>query len=78
MNVLLEATVLTPILSKFQLGNQPIVSGLLLSAGYIGMFVGALTCGILADRIGRKKTLLFTISMMTVFRLHPALSRTQY
>jgi MFS transporter, putative metabolite:H+ symporter len=67
MNVLLIATVLTPIISEFGLANQPLVSGLLLSAGYIGMFVGALTCGILADRFGRKKTLLFTISMMTIF-----------
>jgi len=67
MNVLLIATVLTPIISEFGLANQPLVSGLLLSAGYIGMFVGALTCGILADRFGRKKTLLFTISMMTTF-----------
>jgi MFS transporter, putative metabolite:H+ symporter len=67
MNVLLIATVLTPIISEFKLGNTPIVSGLLLSAGYLGMFVGALTFGILADRVGRKKTLLITISLMTVF-----------
>lgn len=67
MNVLLIATVLTPLISDFGLTNQPLVSGLLLSAGYIGMFVGALTCGILADEIGRRKTLLFTLSTMTVF-----------
>jgi MFS family permease len=67
MNVLLIATVLTPIISEFRLTNQPLVSGLLLSAGYIGMFVGALTCGILADKIGRRKTLLFTLTTMTIF-----------
>lgn len=67
MNVLLIAAVLTPIIKEFGLGQQPLVSGLLLSAGYLGMFVGALSCGILADRIGRKKTLLFTLSMMSVF-----------
>lgn len=67
MNVLLIGAVLTPIISDFNLGGQPLVSGLLLSVGYLGMFVGALTCGILADRLGRRNTLLLTISMMTVF-----------
>jgi putative MFS transporter len=67
MNVLLIATVLTPIIVDFGLTQQPLVSGLLLSSGYLGMFVGALTCGVLADKIGRKKTLLFTLSTMTVF-----------
>jgi putative MFS transporter len=67
MNVLLIAAVLTPIINEFGLRQQPLVSGLLLSAGYLGMFVGALSCGILTDRIGRKKTLLFTISTMCVF-----------
>ncbi len=67
MNVLLIAAVLRPIINEFELGGQPLVSGLLLSIGYLGMFVGALSCGILADHIGRKKTLLFTISTMTVF-----------
>ena len=67
MNVLLIAAVLTPIINEFGLRQQPLVSGLLLSAGYLGMFIGALSCGILTDRIGRKKTLLLTISMMSVF-----------
>ena len=67
MNVLLIATVLTPIISEFHLTQQPLISGLLLSAGYLGMFTGAITCGTLADKIGRKKTLLFTITTMTIF-----------
>jgi len=67
MNVMLIAAVLTPIIGEFGLKQQPLISGLLLSIGYLGMFVGALSCGVLADRIGRKKTLLFTISTMTVF-----------
>jgi putative MFS transporter len=67
MNVLLIAAVLTPIINEFGLRQQPLVSGLLVSIGYLGMFVGALSCGVLADRVGRKKTLLFTISTMTVF-----------
>ena len=67
MNVLLIAAVLTPIIAEFGLGEQPLTVGLLLSAGYIGMFVGALTCGVLADRIGRKNTIIFTLFTMTVF-----------
>ncbi|MCW4018941.1 MAG: MFS transporter [Candidatus Bathyarchaeota archaeon] len=67
MNVLLIGAVYTPIIAEFGLSQQPLIAGLLLSSGYIGMFVGALTCGILADRIGRRNTLLFTITTMTVF-----------
>jgi len=67
MDVLLIASVLTPIITEFGLAQQPLTTGLLLSSGYIGMFAGALTCGALADRIGRKKTLLFTLSTLTVF-----------
>jgi putative MFS transporter len=67
MNVLLIAAVYRPIITEFGLTQQPLTSGLLLSIGYLGMFVGALSCGILADHIGRKKTLLFTISTMAVF-----------
>jgi len=65
--VLLIAAVLSPIIREFGLQQQPLVSGLLVSIGYLGMFVGALSCGILADRVGRKRTLLFTISTMAVF-----------
>jgi MFS transporter, putative metabolite:H+ symporter len=67
MDVLLIAAVLTPIIAEFGLAQQPLISGLLLSAGYLGMFVGALSCGALADRIGRKNTLLFTLTMLTIF-----------
>jgi putative MFS transporter len=67
MNVLLIGAVLTPIIEEFGLREQPLMSGLLLSAGYLGMFVGALSCGILADHIGRKMTLIFTVTTMTVF-----------
>lgn len=67
MNVLLIAAVLTPIISEFGLAQQPLISGLLLSVGYIGMFVGALTCGALADRIGRKNTIIFTLLTMSIF-----------
>jgi len=67
MNVLLIAAVLPSIIAEFGLAQQPLTTGLLLSAGYIGMFVGALACGALADRIGRKNTIIFTLAVMTIF-----------
>ncbi len=67
MNVLLIATVLPSIITEFGLSQKPLSAGLLLSAGYVGMFVGALTCGVLADRIGRRNTILFTVLFMAVF-----------
>ena len=74
MNVLLIAAVLTPIAKEFGITQQPLVTGLLLSVGYIGMFVGALTCGALADRIGRKNTIIFTLLTMTLFTALNALA----
>src|SRR5688572_11231647 len=40
---------------------SPTDVGLILSAGYVGQFVGALGFGWLAERIGRLPTLLITI-----------------
>jgi putative MFS transporter len=40
---------------------------MLASAGYVGMFLGAIACGFLADSIGRKKALLFTIIVSSIF-----------
>jgi len=74
MNVLLIAAVLTPIIAEFGLAQQPLTTGLLLSVGYVGMFVGALTCGALADRIGRRNTIIFTLVTMTVFTALNALA----
>jgi putative MFS transporter len=65
MNVMLVAAVLTPVINEFKLGT--LESGLLVSIGYLGMFLGALLCGVLADQIGRKRTLLFTTLTMSVF-----------
>lgn len=72
MNVMLIAAVLTPIISEFKLDS--LGSGLLLSVGYLGMFIGAITCGVLADRWGRKKTLIFTTTTMTAFTAANALA----
>lgn len=67
MNVMLIAAVLTPIIKDFGLEKDPFLSGVLVSSGYVGMFFGALGCGILADRIGRRKTLIITTLTMSIF-----------
>jgi MFS family permease len=75
MNTMLIAAVLVPIISEFGLESNPLLSGLLVSAGYLGMFVGALSCGILADRIGRRRSLIVTTSMMSVFTALNSIAR---
>jgi len=65
MNVMLIAATVPALIKEWSLDTA--TAGLLLSAGYVGMFIGALTCGVLADLFGRKKVLLLTISTMTVF-----------
>lgn len=65
MNVMLIAQTLPSIKAEWAL--DPVTAGLLLSTGYVGMFIGALSCGIIADLIGRRKALLLTVSMMAVF-----------
>ncbi|MCP8316128.1 MAG: MFS transporter [archaeon] len=65
MNVMLISATFPAIKTYWSL--DPVATMLLLSIGYVGMFIGASSCGIIADLIGRRKTLLLTISMMTVF-----------
>jgi len=65
MNVMLISATLPAIAAEWHLDK--VIAGLLLSSGYAGMFVGALTCGIIADLIGRKKALLLTILMASIF-----------
>jgi putative MFS transporter len=65
MNTMLISATLPAIIEEWSLDS--ITAGFLLSSGYIGMFIGALSCGFLADIIGRKKALIFTILIMSTF-----------
>ncbi|MEM2122946.1 MAG: MFS transporter [Candidatus Bathyarchaeia archaeon] len=65
MNVMLIGAALPAISREWSLDAT--VAGLLLSSGYVGMFIGALSFGIVADRIGRKAALLATVVISSVF-----------
>lgn len=63
------ATVLGPV---WDLGTYEKAS--LIGSVFLGMFVGALTLGRLADRIGRKKMFLFNLALYLTFSLIAAFS----
>jgi len=65
MNVMLIGAVLPSIRQEWRLDD--ITAGLLLSAGYAGMAVGAVSSGWIADRIGRKKALILMLALMSIF-----------
>jgi len=65
MNVLLISAVLVSIGKEW--GLTEIDKGFLVSTGYAGMFLGALLSGLIADRIGRKTTLIIMIAIASIF-----------
>lgn len=65
MNVMLIGAVLPSI--KGEWGLDDVSSGLLLSAGYVGMAIGAVSSGAIADRVGRKRTLILMLATMSIF-----------
>jgi len=65
MDVMLIGALLKPIAIEWALDQ--VTAGLLASIGYLGMFFGAAGCGFLADLMGRKKALLFTIVLFSTF-----------
>ena len=64
MNVMLIAAVMLAIGKEWSL--DPVTIGVLFSAGYVGMFVGAISFGFLADLIGRKSMLLLSVLLMSI------------
>lgn len=72
MDVILIAFLLTPIKTEFGLdGTQ---TGFVLSAGFVGMFLGAAIAGRLADRIGRKRVFQGTLVLFSAGALLSAVA----
>ena len=67
MGVMLISILLTPIGKEFGISNDLVTMGLLASAGYVGMFLGAIGFGFVTDFVGRKKALLYTIIISSIF-----------
>ncbi|RLF99937.1 MAG: MFS transporter [Candidatus Wolframiiraptor sp.] len=65
MNVMLIAVALRPIAQEWEL--DPTAAGVLGSYGYVGMFIGALSSGFIADRIGRKYTMMIMLFLGSLF-----------
>ena len=62
----------TVLVGRFHLDKA--VLPLLLSSGFAGMFVGAITLGRMADRFGRRTTFLLSLVLYSVFSLLSAFS----
>ncbi len=66
-NALAIAYALPVIIPEFQLSTQKV--GLLISAGYLGQLIGALLFGWMAERIGRKPAIFWSIILYAVFSI---------
>lgn len=56
------------------LGQGFLGTGVLISAGYLGQAIGALTLGAVTDRLGRRRTFLVAISVFSVLSIACALA----
>ncbi|MDW8035184.1 MAG: MFS transporter, partial [Candidatus Korarchaeum sp.] len=65
MNVMLIAALVGPIAREW--GLDVVTMGYLMSSGYLGMFIGALLFGRLADVIGRRRVLITVLVLESVF-----------
>ncbi len=65
MNVMLIAVTLYPIAQEW--GLDKAAAGLLASFGYVGMFLGALSSGFIADKVGRKFTMIMMVLIGSIF-----------
>ena len=45
---------------------SPAALGIVFSAGYLGMALGAMTLGTLSDRIGRRNMILYSLAALTL------------
>lgn len=74
LEVLIASFVLPGLALSFGLERTGTQATLFLSAAFVGMFVGALFWGPLADRIGRRGVLLTTVSLGVLFGLGAAIA----
>lgn len=65
MNVMLISVALPPIIKEWGLDQAS--AGLLASFGYVGMFLGAISSGVIADRVGRKYTMALMLGLGSLF-----------
>src|SRR5205809_4317673 len=74
MDVLMLSFLLTPIRGEFKL--DPAGVGLIASATFVGMFIGAAAAGRLADRYGRRAVFTTTLVIFSIGSLLSALAPT--
>ena len=74
MDVILIAFLVTPIKAEF--GLDPTQTGFVVSAGFVGMFLGAAIAGRIADRVGRKTVFQATLILFSVGALLSSLAPT--
>src|SRR5712692_2848645 len=74
MDVILIAFLLTPIRTEF--GLDATQSGFVVSAGFVGMFLGAAIAGRIADRVGRKTVFQATLVLFSIGALLSSVAPT--
>ncbi|KVH02884.1 MFS transporter [Burkholderia sp. BCCIQ04A] len=72
--IFLVSTIGSALQHEYGLSRQSADFKLLLASAFIGMFVGAMCLGSLADRIGRRKAFLLTLGWYSAFSLVGAFS----
>ncbi|WP_212139416.1 MFS transporter, partial [Burkholderia territorii] len=72
--IFLVSTIGSALQNEYGLSRQSADFKLLLASAFIGMFVGAMCLGSLADRIGRRKAFLLTLVWYSAFSLIGAFS----
>ncbi|UTV53196.1 MFS transporter [Burkholderia arboris] len=72
--IFLVSTIGSALQNEYGLSRQSADFKLLLASAFIGMFVGAMCLGSLADRIGRRKAFLLTLLWYSAFSLVGAFS----
>lgn len=70
--IFLSSTIATTLKTQYGLGGSALQ--LLLASSFLGMFVGAITFGRIADRIGRRRAFLITLAWFSAWSLVGALA----